>query len=197
LKRLPVVDEQGRLVGMLSRLDILRTAIRSFEKPEAAPVEIRLGVETQVARLMRTDMPMVFPDTGIAEILQAVVSTRLSRCLVVDRERHVLGKITDAEVLERVTGALRPSALRSLIQRLPFVHGKPEELQAEQHAKAKVAADLMVEVASVPENATVRDAINAMLGAHHKIVAVVDAEKRLVGILDRADMLHGLVTEGG
>jgi CBS domain-containing protein len=33
-----------------------------------------------------------------------------------------------------------------------------------------------------------------MLGGKHKIVAVVDAGKRLVGVLDRADLLHGLVS---
>jgi CBS-domain-containing membrane protein len=33
-----------------------------------------------------------------------------------------------------------------------------------------------------------------MLGGKHKIVAVVDAHKRLVGVVDRADLLHGLVS---
>jgi len=96
-----------------------------------------------------------------------------------------------------VTPALRPSALRSLVHRLPFVHPKPEELQAEQHAKARTAADLMVETAVVAEDAPIREAIAAMLGGKHKIVAVVDAGKRLVGVLDRADLLHGLVSFDG
>jgi CBS domain-containing protein len=194
LKRLPVVDEHGALVGMLSRLDVLRTAARTFEPKGAEPREIGLAVDAPVSRIMRTDAPMVFSDSKIPEIVQAVTSTRLNRCLVVDRDRHVLGKITDAEVLERVTPSLRPSALRSLVHRLPFVHPKPEELAAEQHATARTAADLMVETATVAENAPIRQAIAAMLGGEHKIVAVVDAEKRLIGVLDRADLLHGLVS---
>jgi CBS domain-containing protein len=197
LKRLPVVDEHGALVGMVSRLDVLRTAARTFEQPESEPREIGLAADALVARAMRTDVPTVFPDTHLSEVVQAVTSTRLNRCLVVDRDRRVLGKITDAEVLDRVTPALRPSALRSLVHRLPFVHPKPEELQAEQHAKARTAADLMVETAVVAENAPLREAIAAMLGGKHKIVAVVDAEKRLVGVLDRADLLHGLVSLNG
>ena len=194
LKRLPVVDEHGALVGMLSRLDVLRTAARTCEHRESEPREIGLAVDARVARTMRTDVPTVFPDTRLPEILQAVTSTRLNRCLVVDGDRHVLGKITDAEVLVRVTPALRPSALRSLIHRLPFVHPKPEELQAEQHANARTAADLMIDTAVVAEEAPVREAIAAMLGGKHKIVAVVDAQKRLVGVLDRADLLHGLLS---
>jgi CBS domain-containing protein len=194
LKRLPVVDEHGALVGMISRLDVLRTAARTFDRQESEPREIGLAVDAPVGRTMRTDVPTVFPDTRLPEVVQAVTSTRLNRCLVVDRDRHVLGKITDAEVLDRVTPALRPSALRSLIQRMPFVHPKPEEMQAEQHAKARTAADLMIETAVVAEDAPIREAIAAMLGGKHKIVAVIDADKRLVGVLDRADLLHGLVS---
>ncbi|MGB8296198.1 MAG: DUF190 domain-containing protein [Polyangia bacterium] len=194
LKRLPVVDERGALVGMVSRLDVLRTAARTFERQEGVPREIGLAVDAPVARIMRIDVPTVFPDTRLPEVLQAVISTRLNRCLVVDHDRQVLGKITDAEVLDRVTPALRPSALRALVHRLPFVHPKPEELQAEQHAKARSAADLMVDTAVVADDAPVREAIVAMLGGKHKIVAVVDAHKRLVGVVDRADLLHGLVS---
>ncbi len=109
----------------------------------------------------------------------------------------MLGKITDAEVLGRVTPALRPSAFRSLVHRLPFVHPRPDELQSEQHAKARTAADLMVETAVVSEDAPLREAIAATLGGKHKIVAVVDAQKRLIGVRDRADLMHGLVSLNG
>jgi CBS domain-containing protein len=35
-----------------------------------------------------------------------------------------------------------------------------------------------------------------MMKAPHKLVAVVDADGKLVGALDRADILRGLVQEG-
>ncbi len=197
LKRLPVVDQHGALVGMVSRVDVLRTAAPTFTHAESSPRETGLAADAPVARVMRTDVPTVFSDTHLPEVLQAVTSTRLNRCLVVDPERRVLGKITDAEVLERVTPALRPSTLRAIVHRLPFVHPNPEEVKAQQHAKARTAADLMVETAVVGEDAPLREAIAAMLGGKHKIVAVVDSEKRLVGVLDRADLLHGLVSLNG
>ncbi len=193
MKRLPVVGDHGAMVGMISRLDLLRTAARTFEKPPAEPRETGLAVDAPVARSMRHDVPTVFMDTPLPEVLQAVVSTRLNRCIVVDSERRVMGKVTDAEVLERVTPNVRPNALRSLIHRLPFVHPKPEETRAEKHATARVAADLMIETAVAREDAPLREAIASMLAGEHKIVAVVDAQKRLVGCLDRADILRGLL----
>jgi predicted transcriptional regulator len=180
-----------------SLADVLRTAAHTFEVKEGEPIEIGLAVDAPVTKIMRTDVPKVPPDARVPEIVQAVASSRLNRCLVIDHDRHVLGKITDAEVLERITPSLRGSALRALIHRLPFVHLKPEELVAEQHAKARTAADLMVATASVAETAPIREAIAAMLGGEQKLIVVVDAEKRLVGVLDRADLLHGLVSLHG
>jgi len=82
------------------------------------------------------------------------------------------------------------------MHRLPFSHVSKTELEAEHHARAKKAADLMLtDVAIVREDQLLRDAIAAMMKAPHKLVAIVDKDGRLVGALDRADILHGLVQE--
>ncbi|MGC4116743.1 MAG: DUF190 domain-containing protein [Myxococcales bacterium] len=199
LKRLPVLDGQGKLAGMLSRLDVLRTASRAGPAPasDSKPLDSGLDVDAPVSKAMRTDFPKVHPDTPLPLVLQAVVSTRLNRCLVVDESGRVLGKVTDAECLERMTPALRPSALRTLVHRLPFAHPSPAEREAEQHAKARTARDLMVRVAAVVgERTPLREAIATMLPGKHKVLAVVDDEHRLIGVLDRADLLRALVTSG-
>jgi CBS domain-containing protein len=192
LKRLPVVDEHGILVGIISRLDLLRTAAGPFESKEPVPREIGLKGDAPLSSVSRRDIPTVHPDTPLPEVFQAIISTRLNRALVVDAERRLLGLVTDAELLERLAPSLRPSALRSLMQRIPFVHPKGEEA-AEQHAKARRAADVMTrEVPCAREETLLSDAIALMLKGNHKVLAVVDAEGRLVGIVDRADLLHGL-----
>jgi len=195
LKRLPVVDGSGRLAGIVSRLDLLRTVAEAFRMPdEARPAGLR--GDLPLSRVMRKDVPIVHADTPLNEVLQAIVSTRLNRALVVDAERRVLGIVTDEEVLDRVTPALRKSALTSLMHRLPFSHTAKADLEAQQHARARNAADLMVrEVAVARHDQLLRDAIAPMMKAPHKLVAVVDAEGRLVGVLDRADILLGLVQD--
>ena len=84
----------------------------------------------------------------------------------------------------------------SLMHRLPFSHGGKAGLEVEQHARAKKAADLMVtDVAIARGDKLLRDAIAPMMKAPHKLVAVVDGDGRLVGALDRADILRGLIQE--
>jgi len=114
----------------------------------------------------------------------------------VDAERRVVGIVTDEELLDRVTPTLRTGALKSLMHRLPLSNVGKAEREAEQHARAKKAADLMLtEVAVAREDQLLRDAIAPMMKAPHKLVAIVDEEGRLVGALDRADILRGLVQD--
>ncbi|MGC3996426.1 MAG: CBS domain-containing protein [Anaeromyxobacter sp.] len=193
MKRLPVVDAGGALVGMVSRLDLLRTVASADGPRQPAPREIGLTGDQPLSAVMRREVPMVHPDTPAVEVFQAVVATRLNRALVVDDDGRVVGLVTDAELLERVTPALRPGALRALMRRLPFAR-RPED--AATHAVGKVAADLMTRgVATAREDARVSEAIPLMLAGRQKVLAVTDAEGRLAGIVDRADLLHGLIPE--
>ncbi|HEU0052137.1 MAG TPA: DUF190 domain-containing protein, partial [Longimicrobium sp.] len=122
LKRLPVVDARGALAGMVSRVDLLRTAAAGTTRRDTAARELGLTGDAPLARVMRRDVPTVRPDTPLPEVFQAIVATRLNRVLVVDADRRVLGLVTDAELLDRLTPALRSGALRSLMHRLPFGH---------------------------------------------------------------------------
>lgn len=89
----------------------------------------------------------------------------------------------------------RPGAIRSLMQRLPFAHPKAEPAAA--HVRGRTAADLMTQAfASVGEDVLLSTAIAAMLRGNHKVLAVTDDAERLVGVVDRADLLHGLWSTG-
>jgi CBS domain-containing protein len=196
LKRLPVVDATGALAGMVSRLDLLRTAAAGL--PDAAPPGRELGLsrDEPLSRVMRTDVSTVHPDTPLSEVFQAVVSTRLNCAFVVDGDRRVVGLVSDAELIERVTPALRPGVLRALMQRLPFAHPKEDAIGA--HARGRTAGEVMSQAfARAPEGALLSEAIATMLRDGHKVLAVTDPAGRLVGIVDRADLLRGLVLPPG
>jgi CBS domain-containing protein len=192
LKRLPVVDAGGRLVGLVSRLDLLRVAAAGMPAAVAEACDLGLSRDEPLARVMRRDAPVVHPETPLPEVFQAVIATRLHRAFVVDDEGRVVGLVSDAELLERLAPALRPTALQALVRRLPFTRPR------EEPTRGRTASDVMsTTFARVEEGALLSDAIGRMLHEGQKVVAVTDAAGRLVGMVDRADLLRGLVLPSG
>lgn len=195
LKRLPVVDDSGKLLGMVSRVDLLRTRAEAYPVPRAE-VPSRHG--RVIGDVVRTDVPVVARGAPLAEVLDAVVSTRLNRAIVVDEDRRVVGVVSDAEILRRLSPEDHPGILRVLMARLPFVHLSPPEQSDLAHALGTTAAELMdLNVPTVAADLPLGQAIEVMLRERRKILPVVDAAGRLIGAADRSDLLRTLVSEDG
>jgi CBS-domain-containing membrane protein len=177
IKRVPVVDEAGHLAGILARLDVLRAVGETFPREVAEAAE-RPGATT-VGELMRGEAPTVPPDAGLPTLLDAVASTRLNRAVVVDAERRVVGVVSDADVIRSVD----PSADRGVIGALMRSAGRP--------ASGKLtAADLAKPALALGPETTIAEAARQMTEGGHKLLCVVDEDRRLLGIVDRADLLR-------
>jgi CBS domain-containing protein len=196
LKRLPVVDVDGRLVGMVSRVDVLRAIGSTTDQSDAAPGPVRLPGARTIGQIARGDVPTVRPDAELPEVLDAVVSTRLLRAVVVSPVRTVLGVISDADLVRKIDAASHPTLVQALAARLPFGrHGADE--QARLRAATARAQDLMTSPAiTVEADTPLPDAIRSMLAQRHKILPVVDDRGRLVGAVDRADLLRAVALGG-
>jgi len=177
IKRLPVVDPDGRLAGVLSRSDVLRAVGETFPRDPA--VTDHPGAQT-VAELMRGEVPKVRADAGLAELLDAVVSTRLNRAVVVDERDRVVGVVTDADVLRSVD----PAADAGVVGALMRTVGRPPS------GTARAASLVSRPPRTVPPHTPIADAARIMTGSRTKVLCVVDDEDRLLGIVDRADLLH-------
>jgi CBS domain-containing protein len=177
LKRLPVVDAEGRLAGMLSRADVLRAVAESFPRPTIGD-EPHPGART-AGDLMRRDAPVVRADAPLHEVVDVVASTRLNRAVVVDADRRVVGVVSDADVLGAVEPAARPGVVGALMR----VGGAA--------AGRATAADVMRRDPHViGTSASLAEAAHAMVAHRRKLLPVVDEAGALLGILDRADLLH-------
>jgi CBS domain-containing protein len=134
-----------------------------------------------VADVMRTQVPTVALHTSLPEVIDAVVSTRLNRAVVVDTEQHVVGLITDAELVRRL--GERPGVVTRLMRRaapVPTTNGI-------------TAADLMLaDVVTTQPEVAIEVAMREMLRQKHKLLPVVDAHRRLIGIVDRFDLLQAI-----
>ncbi len=189
LKRLPVLDKQHKLVGIVSRVDIM-AAISSAEA--VSPDVYAAPHGDTIAKLMNPNAPTIHGDADLEQILHALEQSRQQRAVVVDSDRHVLGVITDGDLLRRSMYGKHPSLrqrLRGLItgaSSAPFVLPSGNECAAELMTSPPITVQL---------DASLGDALGLMLTHHLKRLPVVDAEGVLVGVLGRASILRGLMDD--
>lgn len=184
IKRLPVVDDRGRLLGILSRVDLLRTMGEDYWAP--APIATGRREARAVGDLMRRDVPAVRVDAPLGEVLDAVTSTRLNRAVVVDAEGRVAGIVTDADLLRQLDPQARTGLLAALMGR-----GRGA---ARSGARAR---DVMrTSVVTVTADTPVAEAAARMIEARRKVLPITDAAGRLLGAVDRADLLRHLRDAG-
>jgi acetoin utilization protein AcuB len=96
-RHLPVVDEQGELVGMLSDRDL-----RALELPYAQDAET-VGSVLQKARLpaaamMSSNVVSVSPDADVTEIMELLLENKIGAVPVVDGEGALVGIVSYADV---------------------------------------------------------------------------------------------------
>jgi len=201
LRRLPVVDQEHRLLGMLGRLDILTATLAAGSLPQTTSRSHSGSHAAQprtVADVMDPNVPMVPPETGLPVVLALLAGTWAKRVVVVDAERHVVGIISDSDLLMRMNPEVHPGILLQLAGRLRLGMLSTEAQNHLQKAKAKTAANLMTaEVVTLVADTPLETAL--ALSAERKITRfpVVDAAGTLVGLVGRSELLSALAEEPG
>jgi predicted transcriptional regulator len=96
---MPVVDDAGHLVGVLSEADVLRDVLPTDRRAHELLVEITAPtVQLQVTDVM-THLPVsVSPDDDLAEAVELLVCTQVKSLPVVDSGR-VVGMVSRRDVI--------------------------------------------------------------------------------------------------
>ena len=191
VKRLPVVDDAGRLTGMLSRLDIFRTVMR--EAPDWNDFRSQ-RVEVQdlkcVRDILRRDSQTVFPETSIDEVVRVIDRNDIQRVAVVDKNGLLLGLISDRDLLR----FFKPQQ-EGILRLLGYVkHGfKPDPCRGDLGRcllETTAAAVMVTDLITVREEMLIEEAIGLMIDKGIKRLPVVDAEGRFKGMINRDSLLR-------
>ncbi len=96
----PVVDDQGTLVGMLLRADLLRA--EHLPAPNVHPLAWRAWLSQPVADAMWTPVPSVQPDTDIRHVARVLLDSGLPGLPVVDANGRVAGFVSRSDLLRAI-----------------------------------------------------------------------------------------------
>ncbi len=197
LKRLPVVDAGGKLVGILGRLDVLNT-IAAVHLPEWHPEARSFGAQATVGDVMTRDVPTAHESATLEKILELLVSSSHKRVVVVDDKRHVVGIIADSDLISKVSRESWPSLMEVLVSKIPIERIAGPARKHIQTIRARSATELMTrDVITVREEMPVASALALSAEKRVKRLPVVNAEGELLGIVGRTEMMRALLVGSG
>jgi CBS-domain-containing membrane protein len=179
IKRLPVVDDHGRLVGVIARLDILRQV--ALIEPRLPKAPLAAGASITVQAVMYDPVPTVSPGAGLADIVAALLETGMRRVIVVDEEGRPLGLISDSDLVSGVSPREQKGVLSALRRLLP---APPSQATAAQLMSPGVL--------TAPPELPLLEAARQMFSEQRKWLVVVDQNKKALGLVDRQVLLKAV-----
>jgi CBS domain-containing protein len=108
VRHLPVVDAEGRLVGLVTHRDLLKASVasvlnlgRGAEKDWLGAIPVRI--------VMATDLATVAPQTSIGEAVDLMITRKIG-CIPVTENGKLVGLLTESDCLGYLKDLLRGAA---------------------------------------------------------------------------------------
>jgi len=190
-KRLPVVDENGRLSGMLSRLDIFRTVMREAPDWKAFQAQaVEVDHLKRVKDILRRDTRTVSPDTPIEEVIRIIDQNDIQRVAVVDTDNRLMGLISDHDLLSFFKQD--QEGIWGLLARVKQAFSSDAHTGDLRNRLADtLAATVMnTDLITVREETLIEEAIMVMTEKALKRLPVVDEDDRFKGMISRDSLLR-------
>ena len=150
----------------------------------------------KVSEIMTTEVMTVKRETSVNEVAQLMGAHDISGVPVVDDDHHVVGIITELDLIVRNTRMEMPRFIEVLDWgKIPLE--RPGHAQERlQHMLGTRAADIMTEkVETIGPDAAVEDLAELMVKRRVNPVPVVDDNARLIGIVSRADLVDMMAAQ--
>ncbi|MHB1457038.1 MAG: DUF190 domain-containing protein [Armatimonadota bacterium] len=186
IKHVPVIRDDGTLVGMIARYDIFRTI--TAENPDWDAIHsqcsmIDVSNAVYVRDIMRRDTHSVLLDTPVEEVMKVIDQNDIQRVAVVDDEGHLKGLISDSDLL-KLFADQHESLWDMLIHRSSFTG-------IAQISKTMTASEVMkADLITVNEETPIEDAIRIMTDHSIKRLPVVDGKGIFKGMVSRDSVLR-------
>jgi CBS domain-containing protein len=180
LKRIPVTGKNGKLIGMLSRFDILRQVV-PIQRTQPVGVSF-LNTPKLVGQIMTPEIPRVNEHDNLEKMIESFLKYHSHRLIVVDDLNRVIGILSDVDVVHRLPDQNKTSIL-SALKNL----GKPPTSQV-------TARELMSkDPIQAPPELPIPNAIQMMIEQGRKILVIVDEDKHPIGMVDRQRLMEALI----
>lgn len=147
----------------------------------------------KVSELMTREVMTIPPEMSVRDAAKALFQREISGLPVVDAQRNVVGMITEKEII----GMALPKFAEQLGDFDVILNEEPFAKKLAEADKMKVKDVMRKEVLCVPEDTSVAEVARLMIAKKARRIPVLDKNKKLVGIIARADIVKKIAKETG
>lgn len=98
IRHIPIINEQGKFIGLLSNRDILSATISKLaDIDDQTQDEIDAGIP--INEIMKTDVATVSPETDLKEAATTLLNHKYG-CLPVQENNRLIGILTESDFLK-------------------------------------------------------------------------------------------------
>jgi H+/Cl- antiporter ClcA/CBS domain-containing protein len=182
LKRLPVTDESGHLMGMLTRSDILRELVFA-QVPTSNGSDTLFNFDACVEDVELEPAITISLNATLREAINEMTAQEQKRLIVVDVSQKAVGLLTESDLLNRVSNGERARVL-------DLLNGQAAEEAAvfAEPVQRFMTAPLMTVRAETPA----ATALRLMIDNQIKRLPVIGPDGRVLGLVGRAGLMRVL-----
>jgi CBS domain-containing protein len=148
-------------------------------------------MSTTVADIMSRDPIVVHPETPLSEAIRTLAEHRISGLPVVDDSNKLVGVVSETDLMWQETGVTPPPYFM-ILDSVIYLEN-PAKYDRELHkALGQTVDEVMTkkDIATTTPETSIRSAANLMHERKVHRLIVVDANKQVVGVLTRGDIIR-------
>jgi CBS domain-containing protein len=182
LKRLPVTDAAGHLMGMLTRSDILREIVFAEVSTTNGSSDV-FDWDARVGEVELEPAVTIGLEDSLDKAIEVMVTDGRKRMVVIDATQQVVGILTESDLLSRVSNGERAEVLEVL----------NKHIHREDFTFTETVRQIMTTpVLTVQADSTAAAALRLMIENQIKRLPVVDPAGHLQGMVGRAGLMRAL-----
>jgi CBS-domain-containing membrane protein len=178
-------DIRAALEELHQYMDITEDDLKKIYAIALKHAKERLTLKVPVKDLMTGDVIYINKDTDIHEAARVLSENRISGLPVVDEEKHVIGIVTEADILNS-TGMKKNHTFKDILKHL---FGEPYP----KSRNGSNVKDMMTSqvITTTPET-DIKEVARILDENRIKRLPVVDENNKLIGIISRANIVKYL-----
>lgn len=145
--------------------------------------------------IMQTQVITIEPEKNIIEAAKLMLEKNINGLPVINKENKVIGIITQSDLILTQKKFNLPSFFTLLDSFIPLTSLSKLEEEIKKMSAATVKEAMTKEPYCLSPTDTIEDIAQVMAEKKFHTLPVVDKEKKLLGIVGKADILKALVNE--